>query len=99
MTSSICFQSHSAPGAGNLLEALRLLAMRAEVAAFSLHDPESLDQRLAVLLDLFEAIDAHDPGLGQRLLRQALPSAISGRDPAWSRLVEAREPAEPAHPG
>ncbi len=93
MNTPISFQSHCAEGAGNLLESLRLLAMRAEVAAFGAHDTDTLDQRLAVLLDLFEAIDAHDPGLGQRLLRQALPSAMTGGDPAWSRLVEDRLPA------
>ena len=89
MTCTSCFQDRRSCPDGGLLDDLRQLAMRAEVAAFGLHDPESLDQRLAVLLDLFEVIDRHDPELGQRLLRQALPSAITHGDPAWSRLVEA----------
>lgn len=99
MTHTISFQSHHASDSSSLLEALRLLAMRAEVAAFSLHEGEEFDQRLAVLLDLFETIDTHDPGLGQRLLRQALPNAVAGGDPAWSRLTEAKPTAEGALAG
>lgn len=57
--------------------ALRMVAMRAEVAAHMVELKDSAEHRSHVMTDLLETLDLFEPGISLRLMKAMAPSAPS----------------------